>query len=101
MSTTILEHRVALAHAAEPFSSSERAKACRLLRRLRRLQFLHDNDRANPHTEAERAALLWALKELGVICGKRLERRHKAADLRCVRPDDHPGACDGRVGGEK
>ena len=94
MSVSFLEHKVALAHSEDPFTKGEAHKARMLLRRAYRLQHLSEHDRTNDMLEAERAALLWALSELGVICGRVLEERH-GADLRCVRPDDHGDECDG------
>lgn len=101
MSTSFLEHRIALAHAADPFSRAERSKVTKLLRRLQQLQWRDQRGDASRSSEAERAALLWALRELGVICGQVTTPRHGAADLRCVRPPEHGDECDALLGREK
>lgn len=101
MSTTFLEHRVALSLAPDPFNGNERKKALRLLKRLRDLQWRDRRGDASASSEGERAALLWALTELGVICGQVTQPRHGAADLRCVRPSEHGGLCDNYLGRDK
>lgn len=94
MSVDLIEHKVGLSHSEDPFTSRERDMCFRLLRRLRFLQRLDEEGRPNSRTEAERAALLWALTELGVICGHLVEER-RGADLHCVRPQSHGDEHDG------
>lgn len=102
MTTLLLEHRVALKHNPEdPFTNRDIEKACKLLKRLRDLQWRGQRGDATRSSEGERAALLWALKELGVICGKRTEERRNAADLRCIRPPEHGGPCDDVLGRDR
>jgi hypothetical protein len=98
MSATFYEHHNAMKNAPEPFTHVEVRKAITLLRRLDHLQKRGAAGTGNHHSEREIAALMWALSDIGVICGHVIEERRNAANVRCVRPPAHSDDCDGRLG---